>query len=179
MRTKQQILALTGHKQTVTDLKCQEADPQIITASSDSTIKLWDLAAGKTMTTLTHHKKSVRALALNPNSFSFASASPDNIKQWKCPNGDFIQNLVGHRTIINTMACNQDGVLFSGGGCITTFHAPIFTADQYHQAITDQCISGITKPDTISKPLRLWCNRDHWKVKLVSSAPHLTSRDPD
>ena len=37
--------------------------------------RLWDLAAGKCMTTLTHHKKSVRALAVHPAEYSFASAS--------------------------------------------------------------------------------------------------------
>ncbi|KAJ3291949.1 pre-mRNA-splicing factor prp46 [Rhizoclosmatium sp. JEL0117] len=115
IRTKNQIFALTGHQGTIADVKTQEADPQIITASSDSTIKLWDLAAGKATCTLTNHKKSVRALAINPNEYTFASASTDNIKQWKCPRGDFIQNLAGHNSIVNTLAINQDNVMFSGG----------------------------------------------------------------
>jgi pleiotropic regulator 1 len=29
-------------------------------------LQLWDLAAGKSMTTLTQHKKAVRSLAANP-----------------------------------------------------------------------------------------------------------------
>jgi len=48
-------------------------------------------------------------------SFSFASASPDNIKQWKFPDGNFIQNLSGHQSIVNSLAVNQDGVLVSAG----------------------------------------------------------------
>ncbi|KAJ3030927.1 UNVERIFIED_CONTAM: pre-mRNA-splicing factor prp46 [Siphonaria sp. JEL0065] len=115
VRTKNQIFALTGHQGTIADVKTQEADPQIITASSDSTIKLWDLAAGKSTCTLTNHKKSVRALAINPNEYTFASASTDNIKQWKCPRGEFIQNLAGHNAVVNTLAINQDNVCFSGG----------------------------------------------------------------
>jgi pleiotropic regulator 1 len=67
------------------------------------------------MTTLTHHKKSVRALAIHPKEFSFVSGSTDNIKQWKCPRGNFIQNLEGHHSIINTLNINADSVLFSGG----------------------------------------------------------------
>ncbi|CAG8498188.1 15831_t:CDS:2 [Acaulospora colombiana] len=108
------IHVLSGHSTTVADVKCQEADPQILTGSMDSTIRLWDLAAGKTLTTLTHHKKSVRALALHPSEFTFASGSADNIKQWKCPEGTFMQNFEGHRAIINALAVNADNVLFSG-----------------------------------------------------------------
>lgn len=115
MRTRQNIHTLVGHKNTVASVLCQETDPQVITGSMDSTIRCWDLAAGKTMATLTHHKKSVRALAQHPTEFSFASASPDNIKQWKLPEAQFLQNLSGHKAIINTMSLNRDNVLFSGG----------------------------------------------------------------
>lgn len=88
---------------------------QIITGSHDSTIRLWDLAAGKSMCTLTNHKKSVRSIVTHPTLYTFASASPDNIKQWKCPEGKFIQNLSGHNAIVNCMAVNPEGVLVSGG----------------------------------------------------------------
>jgi len=115
MRTKQCIHVLSGHNSTVADVKCQEVDPQVITGSMDSTIRLWDLAAGKAMVTLTHHKKSVRALTLSPTEFAFASGSADNIKQWKFPEGLFIQNFEGHKAIINCLTVNADNVLFSGG----------------------------------------------------------------
>jgi pleiotropic regulator 1 len=72
---------------------CVPVGVQVITGSMDSTVKLWDLAAGKCRTTLTNHKKSVRALALHPTEYTFASAAADNIKKWKCPGGDFLGNL--------------------------------------------------------------------------------------
>ncbi|KAK5947571.1 pre-mRNA-splicing factor prp46 [Knufia obscura] len=115
MRTRANIHVLSGHKQTVTDVKCQEADPQVITSSLDKTVRLWDLAAGKTMGVLTHHKKGVRALALHPKEFTFASASTQTIKQWKCPEGALMQNFDGHNSVINTLAVNEENVLFSGG----------------------------------------------------------------
>lgn len=115
MRTRSNIHVLSGHKQTVTDVKCQEADPQVITSSLDSTVRMWDLAAGKSMGVLTHHKKGVRALAVHPKEFTFASASAGSIKQWRCPKGEFMQNFDGHNSIINTISVNEDNVLFSGG----------------------------------------------------------------
>jgi pleiotropic regulator 1 len=115
MRTRSNIHVLSGHKGTVSDVKCQEADPQVITSSLDSTVRLWDLAAGKTMGVLTHHKKGVRALAIHPKEFTFASGSTGSIKQWKCPEGAFMQNFEGQNAIINTLAVNEDNVLFSGG----------------------------------------------------------------
>lgn len=76
---------------TTTQLHFILYSPQVITGSHDFTIRLWDLAAGKTTCKLTHHKKSVRALAAHPELYMFASGAPDNIKQWKCPNGEFVQ----------------------------------------------------------------------------------------
>lgn len=88
------------------------------------------------MTTLTHHKKSVRALAIHPTEYSFASGSAggNNIKKWKCPEGTFVHNFSGHNAIINTLSVNAEGVMFSGGKCpwpcipnaslINIFHLP-------------------------------------------------------
>ena len=81
----------------------------------DGTVKLWDLAAGKVMTTLTNHKKGVRGLVAHHSEFTFASASADNIKKWKLPEGRFVENMEGHNAIVNTLSLNQDGVMFSGG----------------------------------------------------------------
>lgn len=39
MRTKAQVHVLAGHTATISDVKCQESDPQVITGSMDSTIR--------------------------------------------------------------------------------------------------------------------------------------------
>lgn len=115
MRTKACVHTLAGHTNTVADVFTQAPNPQVVTGSHDCTIRLWDLVAGRTKAVLTNHKKSVRALALHPAEFCFASASPDNIKLWKFPDGNFLQNFSGHQSIINTLAVNSDNVLVSGG----------------------------------------------------------------
>lgn len=116
------------HLYVITDLELPRIFSSIINGSQHllnpfffftftSCTRLWDLAAGKTMITLTHHKKSVRALAIHPTEYSFASGSAggNNIKKWKCPEGAFVFNFSGHDAIINTMSVNAEGVFFSGG----------------------------------------------------------------
>nr|GMC92514.1 protein pleiotropic regulatory locus 1-like [Ipomoea batatas] len=95
-RTKIQIHALSGHDNTISSVFTPPLDPQVITASHDSTIKFWDLRyANTTLATLTHHKKSVRAMALHPKEDNaFASASADNIKKFNLPRGEFLQGVM-------------------------------------------------------------------------------------
>jgi WD40 repeat protein len=57
--------------------------------------RTWDLAKGRTISVLTHHKKGVRALLGHPEEYTFASAAADNIKKWKLPEAQFIANLSG------------------------------------------------------------------------------------
>ena len=44
---------------------------QIITGSHDCTIRYWDLASGKSITTLTNHKKSIRSIVLHPTQYVY------------------------------------------------------------------------------------------------------------
>ena len=48
MRTKANIMTLGGHTNTIASVSCQAVEPQIVTGSHDTTIRLWDLKAGKT-----------------------------------------------------------------------------------------------------------------------------------
>ncbi|KAL3632528.1 hypothetical protein CASFOL_025512 [Castilleja foliolosa] len=113
-------------------------DPQVITGSHDSTIKLWDLRYGKAMATLTHHKKSVRALAPHPTEDCFVSASAENIKKFKLPKGEFMHNMLSQqKTIINRRSTKR-------------VYLP-------QQVIMEVCGSGPGRVVTIfSKPKRLF-----------------------
>jgi pleiotropic regulator 1 len=50
-------------------------------------LRCWDLAMGKSVKTLTNHKKAIRAMVVHPEEYTFASGAADNIKVWKCPEG--------------------------------------------------------------------------------------------
>ena len=115
LRTRANVMVLAGHTGTISSIQCQEAEPQVLSGSLDHTVRLYDLAAGKTMTTLTHFKKGVRSLATHPQEFTFAAASTGIVKQFKCPEGAFMQNFEGQNTVINTLSVNRENTLISGG----------------------------------------------------------------
>jgi pleiotropic regulator 1 len=67
-------------------------------------VRLWDLGMGKAISTLTNHKRGVRALQLHPTEFTFASASPDNIKKWKFPHvRSFTSNATNLARVISSV----------------------------------------------------------------------------
>ncbi|KAL9667712.1 hypothetical protein QQ045_002076 [Rhodiola kirilowii] len=107
---------MTGTYQQQLSWRESQADGHSITDIRKSRMLIVHLIAGKTMTTLTHHKKSVRALAKHLKENCFVSASADNIKKFNLPQGEFMHNMLSQqKTIINAMAVNEEGVVATGG----------------------------------------------------------------
>ncbi len=115
IRTRVQAMALsTGD--SCQSILMQGSDPQLITGSVDGSLKLWDLRTGKTFATINMHRKGIRALAMHPTEYNFASGAADNIKKWALPRGEFLFNFLERPTeVINDLCVNEDGVLASAG----------------------------------------------------------------
>uniref|UniRef100_A0A8C2LXP4 Pleiotropic regulator 1 n=1 Tax=Cricetulus griseus TaxID=10029 RepID=A0A8C2LXP4_CRIGR len=157
------VHTLSGHTNAVATIRCQAAEPQIITGSHDTTIGLWDLVAGKTRVALTNCKKTVRAVVLHPRHYTFASGSPDNIKQWKFPDGGFIQNLSGHNAIINTLAVNADGVLVSGQVHAAVQHGSLDSKSGIFASETDKTIKVYREDETSTEET----HPVSWKPEII------------
>lgn len=61
-RTGKRITKFVGHTDNIRNILINEAGDTIMTASSDQTIKVWSMAAGRCMHTLTMHNDSVWTL---------------------------------------------------------------------------------------------------------------------
>jgi WD40 repeat protein len=93
---------------------------QIVTASNDTTIKVWNMASGSLAcsTTLYNHSGPVNTIVALPNGY-LASGSCDNtIKIWDLLAGQLISTLTGHTGCVNDLKYNpfigSTGSLISG-----------------------------------------------------------------
>lgn len=96
-------------------------DITILSGSSDSTIKLWNISSGKCLKTLVGHKNSINSM-INMNEIeknTIASGSTDQtVKIWDVFNGICLKTINGHNdSIVYLMQFKVFGknTLFSGG----------------------------------------------------------------
>ena len=117
IRTRQCVHILGGHTHTVQCVASQSSSPELISGSTDATVRLWDIRLGRSYKTLTHHKKGIRSIAINPNmeAREFASFAPDNVKVWKGEEAEFERNISNYDgNILNCSAIREDGLLVGG-----------------------------------------------------------------
>ncbi|MDJ0675879.1 MAG: DnaJ domain-containing protein [Calothrix sp. MO_167.B42] len=101
---------ITGHLDAVTTVAIREASSLrliapngniLVSASQDSTIKLWNLHTGELISTFTEHSAPITSIAITPNGQILASSSIDGtIKLWNFHNGKLLQTLSGCSSVV-------------------------------------------------------------------------------
>lgn len=105
---------LKGHTQNVWDVKFVN-DKQLLSASADRTIRLWDLQTNKAVKTYTGHEDVVRALVVLSEN-EFVSASNDGtLRIWNIHTGIQSHVLRGHTSFIYSLALVSAQYLVSSG----------------------------------------------------------------
>lgn len=109
---------LEGHNSWVRSLAFSPDGKILASGSSDRTVKLWDLAAGRNYHTLTGHSGYVFSLAFSPDGQILASSSSDTtVKLWLLAARREIFTLTGHSSAVGCVAFSPDGqALVSGSG---------------------------------------------------------------
>jgi WD40 repeat protein len=110
---------LKGHAETVYGIVYTPDGKQVITASFDKTLKIWDAATGKELKTFAGpqgHQNLVLCVALSPDGQLVASGSSDNqAKIWDFPGGkptkEFAQS-----DAVNAIALSPDGTKLAAAG---------------------------------------------------------------
>ena len=74
---KRTIVSPQGHSNGVNCLRFSPDGRWVASASEDSTIKIWDLAAGKLLIDLKQHTGPVNSIEFHPSEYLLASGSSD------------------------------------------------------------------------------------------------------
>jgi WD40 repeat protein len=85
-------------------------------ASSDNTVRLWDVRTWQVRQTLTGHNGNITSLAYSPDGKLLASGSIDStIKLWDAKSGQLTRTLAGHKSGVWSIDFAPDGgTLVSG-----------------------------------------------------------------
>ena len=112
-----------GHGSWVNSVALTPDGLTLATASSDDTIRLWDLASGETTPPtasreLTGHESWVVRVAFSPDGRRLASASwDDTVRLWDTSTGRQIgAPLEGHTSSVHALAFDPGGRLLASGG---------------------------------------------------------------
>ncbi|HYT43166.1 MAG TPA: TIR domain-containing protein, partial [Methylomirabilota bacterium] len=104
------LRTLKGHTDAVGSLAISPDGQAVVSASSDGTIKVWELSTGRLVRTLKGYTDAVRSLAISPDGQAVVSASSDGtIKVWELSTGELLHTLKGHTGAVRSLAISPDG----------------------------------------------------------------------
>jgi WD40 repeat protein len=111
----------TGHRDSVNAVAVTSDGKRVISGSSDTTVKVWNLDTGEEVFNLTGHRDSVNAVAITSDGKRVISGSSDTtVKAWNLDTGEEVFNLTGHTGSVNAVAVTSDGKrVVSGSSDIT------------------------------------------------------------
>ncbi|XP_012944023.1 periodic tryptophan protein 1 homolog [Aplysia californica] len=165
----------TGHSDAVLDLSWNRHVRNVLaSASADQTVRLWDLAEGKTASTLTHHSQQVQCVAWHPvESQSLLTGSFDKRNNLYIP------------ICVCPQASTDQGNLY----CVDIRQdKPVYTLSAHEQAVTGLSFSsqipGLVVTTSPDKHFKVWDVQGN-KPSLVLSRKlhmdilHCVSCNPD
>ncbi|MBE0685805.1 MAG: hypothetical protein IH585_07375, partial [Anaerolineaceae bacterium] len=106
-----------GHSAPVTACAIAPGGRWVVSASEDTTLKIWDTARGELFRTLEGHTEKITACACHPNGLFIASGSEDGtIRTWNIETGQLLRTIQDQTGTVTACAFSSDGRWFAYSG---------------------------------------------------------------
>jgi WD40 repeat protein len=114
-------LSFRGHTHSVTFARFSPDGKTLATASWDKTAKLWEVATGRELITLTRGVEPFLAVAFSPDGKVLVTAGADAmVKLWDVMTGREVATLTGHTARVNSVIFSPDGTKLATASFDTT-----------------------------------------------------------
>ena len=101
---------LKGHQGPVVGVVVTPDGTRAVSASLDTTLRVWDLASGESVASLEGHEANVVGVAVTPDGTRAVSASLDmTLRVWDLASGRSVATLKGHTSAVLGVAVTPDG----------------------------------------------------------------------
>lgn len=112
-----ELVLQAGHGLQINDIEYSPDGTKIATCSEDNTIKIWEIATGREMTTMFGHTKAVNDLAFAPDSKTLVSVSDDRkVIIWNVETGKSVKVISDHKNKVLGVDYSPSGEYFATCG---------------------------------------------------------------
>jgi WD40 repeat protein len=110
LRTLRESSVLSGHTAAVRSVAFSSDSTRLLTASTDQTARIWDIATGKSIIVMSGHTGPLFNAAFNPDGQLVATTSEDRTARiWNSRTGELVRTLAGHDNFVFGASFDSDG----------------------------------------------------------------------
>lgn len=148
-------IVLRGHSRRVTSTRFSQDGALVVTASRDSTARIWDARTGTPLRVLRGHFGIVSDASFSPDSRWVVTAGPKTAALWQRDSGELVFYLRGHTGIVTSASFDRTGariVTASADGTVQTYDCTICRSGPALIAAAQQRLNQTGR--TLTKPER-------------------------